>query len=598
MINVLVITPYPGLAELIKELNHQLNDFSITVEHGDLQMGLSSLEKYEEVEFDFIISRGGTANILRENTTIPVLDLEISGYDVLRIILLLKGFENSKIAVIGFKNVIQNFQAVSELMDMNIKYIELQNKDVVEDILVKAKKEGIDVVVGDTITNKVANDIGLQGILITSGKESILQTFHDVRFLHNELKKIKEKTNVYENAIHLSNDGVIIFNDKGLIKFANKLFYSIVGASLETEIGDSIYEILPFIPGLLSLANTNDSVIFQLTNNNHENLYSIYIESFVENEDYYYLLKLKDISNSPIINDGIKVTVALTTYPETPKYLFKNKSYHHIFRQMTQFIHTKQAFCLIGEKGTGKRLLIDTLDNQHAYSVELNIYKLSTKSFNLLLKLLDDMNPKTIIHLSGFENLTDAQQIRLEDKLTENKHIFILTFTGSENSLQQTDLKLTNSLKEYLINHQIYIPNLRDLTDDIETFIQSFIVKYNERYGKQVVGITDSALEVLKQYPWPNNLIELRSIIHDTYKILDGSIIKNEVITILNKKKKNNFLSFASPVNLQQSLVNIEKDIIRTIMEEEDFNQTKVAERLEINRSTLWRKLKDIERSD
>ena len=47
-----------------------------------------------------------------------------------------------------------------------------------------------------------------------------------------------------------------------------------------------------------------------------------------------------------------------------------------------------------------------------------------------------------------------------------------------------------------------------------------------------------------------------------------------------------------SPEFLHGTLDEIEKRIIDAIMEEEQFNQTKVAERLGINRSTLWRKLK------
>ncbi|MNJ80868.1 DNA-binding protein Fis [compost metagenome] len=46
-------------------------------------------------------------------------------------------------------------------------------------------------------------------------------------------------------------------------------------------------------------------------------------------------------------------------------------------------------------------------------------------------------------------------------------------------------------------------------------------------------------------------------------------------------------------LNLYQPLKDIERDIIRTVMEQEGMNQSLAAKRLGINRSTLWRKLKE-----
>src|SRR5699024_5062610 len=152
----------------------------------------------------------------------------------------------------------------------------------------------------------------------------------------------------------------------GTIKFANNLFYSIVGASLETRIGESIFSMLPFIPALLYLATTEDLVTYQLTNNNHEKLYKIYIESFIQHKVTFYLLKLKENVDMKTQHDGAKITIALTNRLDTPRYLFKSKTYYEIFNQMNRFIERRQAFCLVGEKGAGKRLLIDTLENDMA----------------------------------------------------------------------------------------------------------------------------------------------------------------------------------------------------------------------------------------
>ncbi len=82
-------------------------------------------------------------------------------------------------------------------------------------------------------------------------------------------------------------------------------------------------------------------------------------------------------------------------------------------------------------------------------------------------------------------------------------------------------------------------------------------------------------------------------------KHTDGSYISGEVLPYLietqgraNRIAKSDALQ---SLNLNQTLDDIESDIIRIVLEEENNNQSNAAKRLGINRSTLWRKLKDQE---
>lgn len=91
MNKILVIAPYQGLKELFLEVNEDLHK-NIHVEMGDLYKGLAIAKEYENKGFDVIISRGATALLLQEHCQLPVVDVKISGYDILRTLTLIKGY--------------------------------------------------------------------------------------------------------------------------------------------------------------------------------------------------------------------------------------------------------------------------------------------------------------------------------------------------------------------------------------------------------------------------------------------------------------------------------------------------------------------------
>ena len=59
----------------------------------------------------------------------------------------------------------------------------------------------------------------------------------------------------------------------------------------------------------------------------------------------------------------------------------------------------------------------------------------------------------------------------------------------------------------------IHLPPLRVRQEDIPLLVEHFIGRYNGKFNKQVAGIEDSAMGVLKAYPWPGNIRELENVV-------------------------------------------------------------------------------------
>ena len=89
---VLLIAPYEGLKEAVLGVLPQYQDkLELTMSLGDLTSGVQQAQTAQTQGYDVIISRGGTAELIARNVPLPVINIEISGYDYLRAIKLAEG---------------------------------------------------------------------------------------------------------------------------------------------------------------------------------------------------------------------------------------------------------------------------------------------------------------------------------------------------------------------------------------------------------------------------------------------------------------------------------------------------------------------------
>ena len=197
------IAPYQGLRDLLIHVVGEDSRFEIDVEIADLEEALPIVLKAEEQNYDVIVSRGGTASFIRQHASIPVVEIPVSGYDILRVLTLVKD-SNSSLAIIGFPNICQGAQTVSSLLNFQIPIYSIHHESEVRDTLQKSVHEGAQIVLGDVVTVTIAQEMGLHGILITSGTESIQEMLSDIEQIHKIYKKGHEKKQFFQQILQIS----------------------------------------------------------------------------------------------------------------------------------------------------------------------------------------------------------------------------------------------------------------------------------------------------------------------------------------------------------------------------------------------------------
>jgi len=137
----------------------------------------------------------------------------------------------------------------------------------------------------------------------------------------------------------------------------------------------------------------------------------------------------------------------------------------------------------------------------------------------------------------------------------------------------------------------IELPPLSSRYEDIPLLIQNFIQKFNALKGKEIKGISDHALNILMQYNFPGNIRELENIIEYAFVLCRGDMIKTRHLSrdIQNGAIKSTAIERRStPLQLDQA----EKDAIVAALDRHRGHRGNTAEYLEIDKSTLWRKMK------
>lgn len=137
----------------------------------------------------------------------------------------------------------------------------------------------------------------------------------------------------------------------------------------------------------------------------------------------------------------------------------------------------------------------------------------------------------------------------------------------------------------YRVNvFNIPIPPLRERRQDIPLLVEHFIEKFARAMGKPIKSVDPEAEEVLLNYPWPGNVRELQNAIERAMVTGHGPSIQAEDLPLSLEGRR------AQPPDM--SLSAVEKSHIERVLTEMEGNVTRTAKVLDIDRGTLYNKMK------
>lgn len=217
---ILGIAPYEGMHTVMERAAQAYPNVQLDIYTGDLSDGVAIVKRMPPNAYDCIISRGGTATLIRQVTDLPVIEINLSVYDVLSAMKLAENYSN-RYAIVGFPNITEPAHTLCDLLGYNLDILTVHSADEVEPILKQLEQEGYRMVVCDMVTHTVARQMGLDAFLITSGVESLHTAIDQALGISLWFGRLRQE-NVFLRSITQDQNGrVVVLESDGSIFYSS-----------------------------------------------------------------------------------------------------------------------------------------------------------------------------------------------------------------------------------------------------------------------------------------------------------------------------------------------------------------------------------------
>ena len=588
---ILAIAPYQGMKEIMNEIKANRDDIELTVHIGNLENGLKIVQSCDLDDFDIIVSRGGTAKMIASHVPTPVVEVEITVYDILRAIKLAESY-TKRFAIIGYPAVTDCAKILCDLMKYNIDIITLDDGIDVYDSMKNLRTQGYEMVLCDMIGTSVAYEVGLNSILVTSGKESIEAAFDQAIKSSRLFSHYREQSIILKNAVIQGRESLFVYTREGKLVFSSlerssvtEPFFQQVEKNLSSFLADPRFR----------MEERMDSFILSLYSR-HTTIHGCpYV--------YIYLY----IQDAPVLVEDIGVSFyekKENLYSDTSDLYGSANFVGDTRNALEQYSSTLYPILILGEDGTGKDKAASFLYEHSEYKKHpfyiIDCTQTNQKKWTYLMESANSPlnNLHTTIYIKNLQALEETLAIRFLSYLKQsdfhkrNRFIFSFTINRPEDESCSSCQYLMNTLSCLVLR---LLP-LRERVNDIPSIAALYINQVNIELGKQVVGFDDDALALIRNFSWKQNLAQFKRVIRQLIVQTDGYYITADLVQQILKQESPKVSSSLPDgyeiINTNQSLDDINYDIVRMILEQEGMNKTKAVERLKISRSTLWRMLR------
>lgn len=201
-------------------------------------------------------------------------------------------------------------------------------------------------------------------------------------------------------------------------------------------------------------------------------------------------------------------------------------------------------------------------------------------SYDVQIKLLRALQEKTIKKVGGKKEV--AVNVRIIAASNEDLHDSVNVKGFRED--------LYHRLNEFTLD----VPSLRERGADIGLFADYFLDRSNQELSKRVLGFSEQVKLIFQDYFWPGNIREMKNIIKRAVLLCTGTTIEEEHLPIEIAHRTLSSTAIESN-DLRKQTEYQEREIIISTLKKTRYNKSKAADLLNIDRKTLYNKMKQYE---
>lgn len=624
--DIVLIAPFEGLKSTAEEIVKEKN-LPVDVALGDLSEGVRVAKEIESKGVGVIISRGGTYQMIKEAVSVPVVEIQVSAFDILRA---LKGFlgTGDTIGAVGYENVVYGVETLAEIMDLNIYKVIFKDEDEAPRQVYEAARKGIKVFVGDTIGIRTVKEMGLKGNLITSGKEAILQAIDEAFRVLQVRTQEKARTEQFKAIIDFVHDGIIAVDSSGNVSIFNRMAESIFKKSGTQIVGKNVNEVIE-TSKLPEVLKTGKPQLGKLQQIGDIMIATNRVPIIVDGRVYGAVATFQDVTQIQKIEQKIRRELyhkGLVARYHFEDIVHKSRIMEDVIGQARKYAHLDSTVLILGETGTGKELFAQSIHNESPRSKgpfvaincaalpenlleselfgytegaftgarkggKMGVFELAHKG-TIFLDEIGDMPLDLQSRLLRVIQEKEVMRIGDDRIIPVDVRIIASTNKNLEESIERGEFRKDLYYRLNILS--LKIPPLRERREDIPLLAEHFARVHSSEMGKEIKGITEDALRVLLEWDYPGNVRQLEGIIERAVALSDGRYIDVSDIRQVDgyRQDTKEYEIYDSGMTLKD----IELKAIKEALEITDNNKTRASKLLGIDRTTLWRRLRKLEK--
>lgn len=582
---ILAIAPYEGLREVLTNEAEAFSDqIEVTAYLGDLSAGLDVAHSLSGSGYDVILSRGGTAELLEKNLSLPVVDVVPSVLDVLRFVRLARNTP-CRHAIVAFPAIADIAGKLFDLLQQKEVICTIHNEREAETVIEQLKAEGYSLVLGDAIAVTTAQRFNLNAILIASGAESVHAAFTEAIRLRQLTERMESDNLLFRSILDASALNVIVFNAKQEFVWSNLSADQMDYPRVFRTISSCVPAVLE--QGEIRLVRKSKGFMWDITGRRASqptgDLAVFYVEKRLSPPqqkngvvEFYHMLS----ENAPPAEEGPIDTFGAMQQPR---------------RAAEKLAETLSPVLVTGERGTPVDDILRVLCQYGPWKMHtlmtVDCALIDEKSFEWLLECEDSLlcTNKLNICMKNLDALSEPMTHRFADfahstALHKRNHVLY----SAQGALKEAAAAFLDAENCAVLR----LPTLRERREDISGLASLYLGALNTELGRQAIGFSPEALRLLEGFAWPGNQSQLRRVIRQALLSCEDEILSEQAVAAaLHGAPEEAAVSTETPW-LEGTLDEITRRAVQSVLAQEGMNKSRAAERLGISRTTLWRMLR------
>ncbi len=618
---IVFIAPYPKLKNLADGL---VGEFRVPIRTciGDLRQGLEIARN--EIKNDVIlVSRGGTAKLIRETLGAQVIEVGVSFFDLLS---LLHPFaeENRKIAVVGFESLTVPAQKICGTLHIPACILPVQSEVEVPGRIEEAKALGVDCVIGDMVSATTAEKSGLAFRLIESSVDAVRDALNKAAAIVTNLNLRRENAGRIKVILNTVKEGIISVDAEGKVTQINPTAEELLHRPGGTAIEEAIDKVVPGLDVTRVIREKKESYGQVLGVAGGKIVFNT-VPIVVNGKAEGAVSVLQEVRT--IQNIEKKVRRQLHEKGLFAKYRFEDfltvsENMRKCLAVARQYAGTTSNIVIYGETGTGKELLAQSIHNESPSAdgpfvaincgalppnlLESELFGYTEGAFTGASRggkiglfelahngtiFLDEINEMNV-HLQKklLRVLQEREIMRIGDDRVVPISVRVVTASNVPLEGEMVRGRIRKDLFYRLNVLDIRIPPLRERRDDIIPLFEHFVFVFASRNSLEGDGgISSEFRKDLLAYEWPGNVRELENVAEKFVilrKLFAADYVERFITSSLNGPP-----SCSDDSYVEGSLRDIERRIVARVVESEGGNLSRAAKRLGIDRNTLKKKI-------